>query len=392
MITIEPQFYTRDYSGYVKMGMNGAVPQVLADAQLPLVNAPIYSRMIFQTMADGTLIHARLLTNTPNFDPKTGHTIAFISGITRRMQDNLDAAHGLLNSRRKIGVLLIDTRGCGVSSIAEKSSHYTILHEAWDYFTILTKQDFKNVVLVGSSRGGIVSQLLACVIPNRIRGIMLNDVGCKIEERGIMRIRSSSETQKIFLNMDDALNFTRTSYKKIFPEFRDNHYVKLFNYSFRIAADGRFEPCYDMNIAKAFSAQTGMKKAPNLTTLFKAVRFPHFAVVRGELSDFLSARTVARMQRLHPNLQVIDVPHQGHTPFLGSKKMVRILRKFSKQAFKMPAMSAVQYYTKFGAHIAKFIWEYGLYMTIGRQTILPTKWLQLIKVLSARMLKRVSTS
>jgi len=38
--------------------------------------------------------------------------------------------------------------------------------------------------------------------------------------------------------------------------------------------------------------------------------------LRGELSDFLSAQTLTRMQREKPGLEAATIPQRGHTPLL----------------------------------------------------------------------------
>ena len=39
-------------------------------------------------------------------------------------------------------------------------------------------------------------------------------------------------------------------------------------------------------------------------------------IIRGENSDLLSQETVAAMRDRRPDLQLVDVPGQGHAPFL----------------------------------------------------------------------------
>ena len=51
-------------------------------------------------------------------------------------------------------------------------------------------------------------------------------------------------------------------------------------------------------------------------------------LVRGEASDILLPDTVARMQALRPDMQVVALPGIGHAPTLGEPPVVAALRQF----------------------------------------------------------------
>ncbi len=83
---------------------------------------------------------------------------------------------------------------------------------------------------------------------------------------------------------------------------------------FRETAPGHLELDYDMEIARAFGADAGAP--PDLWPLFDALRSIPTLVVRGEISDLLSASTVDEMRRRKPELEAVSVPDVGHAPFL----------------------------------------------------------------------------
>jgi pimeloyl-ACP methyl ester carboxylesterase len=51
-------------------------------------------------------------------------------------------------------------------------------------------------------------------------------------------------------------------------------------------------------------------------------------VIRGALSDLLSAATVERMAREKPDLQSVTVPNRGHTPLLDEPECIAAIDAF----------------------------------------------------------------
>jgi pimeloyl-ACP methyl ester carboxylesterase len=70
----------------------------------------------------------------------------------------------------------------------------------------------------------------------------------------------------------------------------------------------------DPNIAAGFK---GTPAEPlTMWPLYAQITGVPMLVIRGALSDFLSAATVARMAREKPDLEQLTVPDRGHPPML----------------------------------------------------------------------------
>ena len=60
---------------------------------------------------------------------------------------------------------------------------------------------------------------------------------------------------------------------------------------------------------------------------FRAVDMPCL-VMRGELSDILSAEIVERMHAVKPDLQVATIPGIGHSPYIEGPEMLGAIDEF----------------------------------------------------------------
>jgi pimeloyl-ACP methyl ester carboxylesterase len=81
-------------------------------------------------------------------------------------------------------------------------------------------------------------------------------------------------------------------------------------------ADGAIVFDYDMAIAQPFAADEGATPAPDLWPLFDALAGRPVLLVRGGVSDILSAATADAMAARHDGLELLTLPGIGHAPTL----------------------------------------------------------------------------
>ena len=92
-------------------------------------------------------------------------------------------------------------------------------------------------------------------------------------------------------------------------------------------SDGRIRTDYDADIAIPMR-ESGPAPAIDLWSLFEALKGIPTLAIRGELSDILSAETLAEMQARLPSLHQVVVPRVGHAPVLAEPEAIEAIDGF----------------------------------------------------------------
>jgi len=95
-----------------------------------------------------------------------------------------------------------------------------------------------------------------------------------------------------------------------------------------VQPDGSIAFAYDPAIAQGFAADDGTDP-PDLWPLWQALDAKPVLLVRGALSDLLTADTALRMKQAHQGVFVqVDVPRRGHPPVLDEPEVLPAIREF----------------------------------------------------------------
>jgi pimeloyl-ACP methyl ester carboxylesterase len=256
---------------------------------------------------DGLRLHYRDYAGPSDRPP-----ILCLPGLTRNARDFANLAERLSPAWR---VIALDFRGRGESAYAKDPMTYVPLTYAQDVERLLTELGLARFILFGTSLGGIVSMLLAATGPERIAGVLLNDIGPEIEPEGLARIRSfvgRAGSWPTWVHAARALGETNA---EVYPGYKLEDWLALAKRLYRLTPQGRVVPDYDKAIAEPFrlpGGEAGIDLWPALTAL-KAVPA---LIVRGETSDILSAATAAEMKKRLPGAALVTVPGVGHAPTL----------------------------------------------------------------------------
>jgi pimeloyl-ACP methyl ester carboxylesterase len=244
--------------------------------------------------------------------PRDKPPILCIPGLTRNARDFEPVADRYAGQWR---VICVDLRGRGLSDHDPDPAHYTPHHYVADILKLLDQEGIADAVFMGTSLGGICTMLLASTDADRIAGAMLNDIGPEIDPAGIERIGTYVGREARFDSWEEAARLLAERNRDKFPKWTASDWDRFARRICHEAADGiRFQ--YDMAIAQNFRAVT---EAPASQSwhLFEALAGRPVTILRGELSDLLSAETAQKMvEALGGDTELVVVPDVGHTPNL----------------------------------------------------------------------------
>jgi pimeloyl-ACP methyl ester carboxylesterase len=170
------------------------------------------------------------------------------------------------------------------------------------------------VVIVGTSRGGLVAMVLASFAKERLAGVLLNDIGPEIEAEGLARIMGYLGVPPQVKTFAEAAGALEALLGPTFPGVPRDRWLSCARRWFDAGPEGLVLN-YDPALRVPVEATEG-KAAPDMWPLFDALEGVPLAVLRGEHSDLLSRRTVAEMRARRPDMIVAEVPDRGHVPFL----------------------------------------------------------------------------
>ena len=247
-------------------------------------------------------------------EPDTGTKklpIICIPGLTRNAADFEQLAPAL----NALGhpVLCVSLRGRGRSSHDPNYLNYHPETYRDDVISAIEQMGWREVALIGTSLGGIVSMLINEKAGDLVRTVVLNDVGPEIDPRGMTRIAGYVGKGESFASFDDAARHLEHLNAAIYPRLGADIWPIMAKRTCHENKDGSWSFNYDANISRAI-AEIGV--APDLWRAFESTKDTPTLLIRGDLTDLLSEDTIEKMRKLNSCMRRCDVPDVGHTPLL----------------------------------------------------------------------------
>ena len=269
--------------------------------------------------ADGVRIHYRDYAGRGGQLP-----LLCLHGLTRNARDFDGLAPRLAAARR---VIAIDFRGRGESGYAKDPMTYQPATYAADVAGVVEALGLARFAVVGTSLGGLVAMLIAAGDPARLGGIVLNDVGPELDPAGLARIRGYVGRSGSWPTWLHAARFLAEGNRDTYPEYEIQDWLAMAKRLCRLTNAGRVVFDYDMKIAEPFRAPEADQPV-DLWPLWDAMKAVPMLLVRGAISDVLSAATVERMRARHPALETVTVPDVGHAPTLDEPVAAEAIERF----------------------------------------------------------------
>jgi pimeloyl-ACP methyl ester carboxylesterase len=215
-------------------------------------------------------------------------------------------------------------RGRGHSEHDADHSNYNCTVELADIVSVLFALGVGPAMFVGSSRGGVLTMMLATVHPTAIAGVVLHDVGPVTEPKGVARLRGYLGKLPHPRSYEEGAEILRRLMSAQFPNLTAEQWLAGARRTWH-QKHGAFKPAYDLGIARALAGIDIELPIPSLWHEFDALGNMPMLVIRGANSDILSAATVAGMRARRAQMEMIEVADQGHAPLLEGDLVRRIV-------------------------------------------------------------------
>ena len=265
----------------------------------------------------------------------TGSADAF-NALARHLQD-------------RFHILTPDVRGHGESAWSPAGA-YQYADQAGDLAAFVDRLGLDRFVLIGTSMGGIIAMAYAVAHPQRLRGLVINDIGPEAEA-GTQRITQMVGSRpEEFASLEDAMAYRREMSPIVAGRSAEDQ-RELALGVLRQRADGRWgwkmDPAYVRQ-----RVEHGAPRRPELWSRLPALSCPTL-VVWGTESDVLSggtgaadgrraaARRVGRGTRHRPRSDFgrTAVPRRTRTV---ARRLVRRRRDYPRARTTMPFAQLTQ--------------------------------------------------
>jgi pimeloyl-ACP methyl ester carboxylesterase len=250
-------------------------------------------------------------------------TVLCLPGLTRNSRD-FEALAPHLAARHR--VVCPDLRGRGFSARDPQWQNYHPGTYLADLQRLLQTLELERVAIIGTSLGGLLGMMLGATTPERVAGLVLNDIGPEIDPKGVERIKSYTGMLPPVRTWDDAVAQLRAVYGEAWPGLSDEKWSVLVRRGYREDAAG--VPVLDCDPRVGDALRAAPAVPGGLWPLFARLHAIPMLVIRGALSDILSVSTLERMQREKPDLESLTVGNRGHVPLLDEPEALAAIDRF----------------------------------------------------------------
>lgn len=263
---------------------------------------------------DGLRLHYRDYPGRADRPP-----IVCIPGLTRNVRDFAHVAERLAGKWR---VICIELRGRGESGYAKFPMSYAPLQYRQDLDDLFAALKLDRVVMFGTSLGGLLTMLTAMARPGLIAGALLTDIGPVVEEAGLDRIRRFVGKSGSWPSWVHAARHASEIHGHAHPDYSLEQWITLSKRLYRLTAQGRIVPDYDLKIAEPMRHPS---EPFDMWPAMEAFGNAPVTVLRGSQSDILSAETAKDMVKRLKDGTLVTIQRTGHPPELDETASIRAI-------------------------------------------------------------------
>jgi esterase len=250
-----------------------------------------------------------------------GPPLVCVHGYT----SSADAFHGFARHfRDRFHIIALDVRGHGESQWSPDGA-YTYRDQAGDLAAFVDRLGLGQFILLGTSMGGIIAMTYAMEHGQRLRALVLNDIGPEVEQ-GSQRITAMvGGRPDEFPSLDAAMAYRREMSPIVAArDVADQRELALG--VLRRLPDGKWgwkmDPAYIRQ-----RVERGAPVRPDLWPALARLTCPALAVW-GTDSDVLSEAQARRMVETLPKGELLSISGVGHAPSLVEPASLAGLERF----------------------------------------------------------------
>jgi pimeloyl-ACP methyl ester carboxylesterase len=249
-------------------------------------------------------------------------TVIAWHGLARTGRD-MDAIAAHLSTKYR--VICPDTIGRGLSQWSPApEKEYCLDFYARLAISLVDQLGIRDLHWLGTSMGGAMGiRLAAGLLKGRIRRLVLNDIGPKLGDAAVERIRSYAGKPPQFDTVGELEQYFRTVYKP-FGWLSDEQWRSLAETSTRRTDGGKVTPHYDPKMVLQF---THHPLDYDQWEAWDAIAVPTLCL-RGETSDLLLPEVAEAMRSRGPRAVVVTIPGCGHAPALNVPDQFALVERF----------------------------------------------------------------
>jgi len=301
-----------------------------------------YTEHYYQSL-DGLRLYYRSYGSGDN-------VLVCLPGLTRNSKDFETLAR---RHAKRWRVICPDLRGRGQSEWDPQPSRYrpeTYVDDIWNLLDTLAVQRF---AVVGTSQGGWMAMIMAAQQAERLRGVVLNDVGPVIPAAAFARIMKYAGRMPPAKDWQHASAQVREAYELALPDMTEEFWLGFLKLSMYENAEGlvvaEMDPAIGEALRKTLRAMRMIRRLRRLGLMkktaaviengywdhFRAMTMPCL-LLRGAISDVLPSELSEQMKASKPDLETVTVANRGHTPLLDEAEACSAIDTFLGKLIKLP--------------------------------------------------------
>jgi pimeloyl-ACP methyl ester carboxylesterase len=249
-------------------------------------------------------------------------TVIAWHGLARTGRD-MDELAAHLSSRYR--VICPDTIGRGLSQWSpHPEREYCLDFYGRLALSLMEQLGIGECHWVGTSMGAAIGiRLAAGALNGRMRRLVLNDMGPKIADAAVERIKAYAGKPPQFERLSELEQYFRTIYKP-YGWLSDEQWRRLTETSARRMPDGKITTHYDPNMVLQFVHHP---HDYDQWDAWDAIEAPTLCL-RGESSDLLLPQVTEEMKRRGAKATVVTIAGCGHAPALNVPDQLSLVARF----------------------------------------------------------------